>query len=334
MNQQLLKAPLPWQKNQWDHLLKRWQNNNLPHALLLHGATGLGKEIFAREFAKVLLCKGDMQRQHACEKCSSCLLIQAGTYPELYLIHPEAPSKIIRIDQIRELIGKVNQTPQYGRYKIAVIAPAETMPIGAANAILKTLEEPAPNSIIMLVAEQLGPLPMTIRSRCQFVPFTAPSQTESAQWLAETGATQDNTLALALAEGAPLRAMALSEKFAQRQSLLEELQGVSKGKIDPVQLSAAKSKQPILEVIDCLLSVIMDVIRVKGGFPLSALTNSDQANFLKVLSATFLSGHLFSYLDKLYKLRGNLNGPTLNQQLMFEDLFCTWYEYTRNPIYA
>src|SRR6185312_9049826 len=146
----------------WNYLHQRRQNNSLPHALLL---TGLPDLEFPRLFSKSLLClKPDLEGK-ACNNCRTCSLMQAGSHPDFYQIEPEETGKTIRIDQIRELISELNQTAQQGGYKIAIIAPAEAMQMGAANALLKTLEEPAANTLIMLVSNQPGLLAATLRSR-------------------------------------------------------------------------------------------------------------------------------------------------------------------------
>jgi DNA polymerase-3 subunit delta' len=340
MNTDLLKnltVPLPWQMMQWENLVKRRRNNQLPHALLLHGIPGLGKQLFVQEFAKFLLCKEPLATNIACNQCRSCLLFATGNYAELYKLQPENQSKVIRIDQIRELTDHLCQTPQLGPYKIAIISPAEAMPPAAANALLKTLEEPAGFCYLFLVTSQLGLLPATIRSRCQKVAFTAPAKEIAGRWLADqVDSAQDTDLLLALAEGAPLQALACIENQTVRQQLIMGLKSLSSSKVDPVQLSAAQLKQPFSVVLDCLLSVVMDVVRVKQEFPAESIANRDNIAFLSETAAMLSAFDLFSYFDKLYKLRLNLAAvSSLNQQLLLEDLFCTFYAYgKRNNLYA
>jgi DNA polymerase III subunit delta' len=329
---QHLIIPLPWQTEQWQNLIKRHRNNQLPHALLLHGMPGLGKQLFVQEFIKWLLCKAPLTTDKSCAQCRSCLLIQAGNYAEIYGLQPESPSKIIRIDQIRELTEQLNQTPQLGSYKIAVITPAEAMPPAAANALLKTLEEPAGHTYLFLVTSKLGLLPATIRSRCQKLLFAVPEKQMATQWLAEqVDKDQDWELLLALAEGAPLQAIASIETQTIRQQLIAGLVALSQKKMDPVQCSVAQLKQPFTLILDSMLSIIMDVMRIKQGFPQQSVSNRDSMVFLSATAATMTAFDLFSYFDKLFKLKLNLAAVTsLNQQLLLEDLFCTFYSYERS----
>lgn len=334
---QNLTAPLPWQIQQWQNLIKRRSNHQLPHALLLHGMAGLGKQLFVQEFIKLLLCKAPLAMEKSCAQCRNCLLIQAGNYGEIYWLQPENQSKIIRVDQVRELTEQLNQTPQLGPYKIAVILPAEAMPPAAANALLKTLEEPAGHSYLFLVTSQLGLLPATIRSRCQKLLFAPPPKQIAVQWLIEQqGKDQDWELLLALAEGAPLQAMQSIETRTLRQQLIVGLTALSNNSIDPVQFSSAQLKQPFAIILDSLLSLVMDMIRIKQGFPLQSMSNRDSLSFLSAIATAMTAFDLFSYFDKLFKLKLNLTAVTsLNQQLLLEDLFCTFYAYgRRNNVYA
>lgn len=160
---------------QWQYLAKRWQNNNLPHALLLTGQCNLNKTQFATEFTKYLLCQ--QKQQTYCGECRNCQLMQAETYPDFYLVQPEEQGKAIRVDQVRELIAQLNQTSQQTNYKIVVINPADNMNQAAANALLKTLEEPTSDTFLFLIADQISLLSATIRSRCQIIKFSADKQT-------------------------------------------------------------------------------------------------------------------------------------------------------------
>jgi len=114
----------------------------MPHALLLEGPAGIGKQAFAQFVTDALLCEKTAS-VGACGDCAVCSLTQTGNHPDISYTQPLGDSDVIKIDQIRELVTWLQLTPQYHSYKVAVISPADAMNRNAANALLKTLEEPA-----------------------------------------------------------------------------------------------------------------------------------------------------------------------------------------------
>ncbi len=171
-----MSAPYTWQVQQWQRMNAARQQQRLHHALLLNGIRGLGLEAFAQELARGLLCEQPGEEGGACGQCKSCLLYAAGSHPDIVQIRPEEDSRVIKIDAIRELTGFMELKAQYGRYRIAIIDPAEAMNRNAANSLLKTLEEPPEQAIIILVNNDYMRLPVTIRSRCQRLIFTPPDR--------------------------------------------------------------------------------------------------------------------------------------------------------------
>lgn len=158
------------QQKEWQYLLNRRDKNNLPHSLLITGEQGAGKKTFALAFAELLLCdkKGVAA---SCGQCRSCRLLQAESHPDLMVIQPEADSRIIKIEQIRNVIDMLSQKAHQGGYQIIIINPAHAMNAAASNALLKTLEEPQGDVMLMLLTNQPSNLLATIRSRCQRIAF-------------------------------------------------------------------------------------------------------------------------------------------------------------------
>ena len=153
--------------DQWCNLQARIAADRIPHALLLSGPVGVGKKQFARRFAAALLCQQPADNRVACGHCSACHLIAAGSHGDYIEISPEEDSRVIKIHQIRSLCEELGLTAQLGGHRVAIIQPADVMHNAAANSLLKTLEEPRPGVVIVLVTAKLGSLPVTIRSRCQ-----------------------------------------------------------------------------------------------------------------------------------------------------------------------
>ncbi|HKI74426.1 MAG TPA: DNA polymerase III subunit, partial [Pseudomonadales bacterium] len=151
----------PWHDKQKHQLMQLRTAEKLPHALLLSGPAWLGKQDFALATAAMLLCETPRDGM-PCGDCPGCHLMAAGTHSDFRLIEPE-DSRLIKIEQVRDLIEWVNQTPQRGGYKVVVVHPAESMNVNSANAMLKCLEEPTDRTLIMLVSDLPGRLLPTIR---------------------------------------------------------------------------------------------------------------------------------------------------------------------------
>ncbi len=244
-----LNNPLfPWQTTAWAQLQSMRQR--MPHAILLHGSEGIGKTIFAEHMAKSLLCETPGEGGHACGRCSSCGWFGQYSHPDYRRVRPElldeedaansegeagesekktgkaskAPSKEIVIGQIRALADFMNiSTHRHGK-RVIVLYPAEAVNTTAANALLKSLEEPNANTVFILVTNSLDRLLPTILSRCHKFPLGMPSTELSLNWL-NSQKVSDGHAWLAQQGGAPLSAlqMALSENRGELEAFLREL---------------------------------------------------------------------------------------------------------------
>lgn len=230
-----------WQKAAWQNFATRRLGGQMPHALMLTASPGLGLQQFAEQVRASLLCVAPLASAHACEKCRSCVARRAGSHPDDYAIHPEEGKVSIGIDQIRLAAERLAKTPQAGGFKVAVIEPAHAMTNAAANALLKTLEEPARDTILILVSEQPGKLLPTVLSRCQRMHLTRPSKSEAMAWLEASGKVKNANLDLALdiAADAPFLAAQLLDTNAVQnyQALSDALDvGVRNGHIDALAI--------------------------------------------------------------------------------------------------
>ncbi|MBS0431823.1 MAG: DNA polymerase III subunit delta' [Proteobacteria bacterium] len=235
----------PWQSAQWRTLSQRAERGSLPHALLLAGEQGLGKRAFAEAFVRARLCA----RPHAgfaCGNCKTCALLQAGTHPDRVLVTREVNentgklrSEII-VEQIRGLSARLAMAPQLGGWQVAVVDPADALNPAAANALLKTLEEPTAASLIVLVADEPWRLPATIRSRCQRVDFVAPPFGEALAWLHAQGVADGEAILRAVG-GNPGRALELARGDGMHRcaGVRKDLHALSLGRTSPRALAAA-----------------------------------------------------------------------------------------------
>ncbi|OAI50009.1 hypothetical protein AYO45_00065 [Gammaproteobacteria bacterium SCGC AG-212-F23] len=300
----------PWQQSQWQQF-NDMQKNRIPHALLLLGKPGLGKKSFAEMMAKTLLC--EQANDVACDHCHSCSLFQANTHPDFKSISPEESASMIKIDQIRDVTHFVYETAQQSKNRVVVIDPATRMNIQSMNALLKTLEEPAPHVVIILTAEQSLRLPATITSRCQKIIFHAPAEKVALAW------SEDLTVeALELAEGAPLKALAMikENQLTVKKELYQGLIDLAQDKADPLQLALKYQEMDLRFILDLLFIWVKGLLRAQlqavHEFPFKKLKSSQLVEY----------SH---YIQKIYEyVFASVN---LNKQLLLEDLFIRWKQY-------
>lgn len=251
-------------------------------------------------------------------------MVAAGTHPDRRELVPEEGKRTIKIDQIRALNDFLLLKSQYAGFRVATIDPAEGMNPNAANALLKTLEEPPPGAVLLLVSQRPAGLPATIRSRCQRLAVAAPPAETARAWL---GARPDAAQAIAclgLAAGAPLQAIKLAEAGAGQRyrDLLAALAELSAERADPVTVAGQWSGHCEL-LVDLLMHVLARLIRAAVG-----PSFADDAMSLPPALLGLDSIELQYYLDKLLEARRQLAHP-LNEQLVLEQLFIDWCELCR-----
>ncbi|MDH5190801.1 MAG: DNA polymerase III subunit delta' [Gammaproteobacteria bacterium] len=323
---------LPWQSSQWQQLSEQLQANRLPHALMLTGIKGIGKLHFAKAFAETTLCTNRQIDGCACGQCRSCLLVAAGSHPDLVTLMPEDDSKVIKIDQIRDFIDTMTLTSQYGGYKVVIIYPADTLNRNAANSLLKTLEEPPGQSLIVLVTDRPSHLPATIRSRCHQLAFHAPIHSEALSWLKNQpeSIAQAETL-LALASGGPLEALKLAENdvLSIRDSHFTGFREIADGIHEPAKLASDWLKNGIKQPLYWLSTWIMDIIRLKVVQNPPQLNNPDlRTNLQHFAEGLNLTG-LYAFQEKITDTL-KLADTQCNAQMLLEGLLIEWKRLQKN----
>lgn len=212
----------PWLAESFDKLSLLYQQQRLAHALLLSGPEGMGKFELAQLLGALLLCKSPHAGQH-CGQCKSCLLLAAGNHPDLLLLQPESTS--LGVDEIRRLTDFTQGRAQQHGHKVIIVRHAERMTEAAANALLKTLEEPPAGCFLLLCTAQAQRLKPTILSRCQRWALAPLAPQALADYLAVQHSGPIADFVISFSCGAPLKAMALlqSDQYAPLDTLLQQL---------------------------------------------------------------------------------------------------------------
>ena len=311
---------LPWQLDAARAALGR--RADWPHALLVHGPRGIGKHALALNFAQALLCEAPRADGLACGECAGCRYAVAGQHPdfmrlELLLIDPEtgtlAAVETIGIDRVRALTEFVQLTSHRQRAKVAIVSPAERMNAAAANALLKTLEEPPSGTYLILVSDQPGRVPATILSRCRRLAAPIPAPSAARAWLAEQGVTAPDQ-ALAQAGGAPMDALARADPAVQAERRVW-LAALGQPERLSVPVLAARvdaggkeeRKARLSHALDWMIDWTADLARIAAGG--AARRNPDAAAPLERLAAQVAPIALFRYHRSLLRQRAMLAHP-------------------------
>ncbi|MBX3726616.1 MAG: DNA polymerase III subunit delta' [Xanthomonadales bacterium] len=243
----------PWLAPAWQRFCAALAEDRLSHGVLLAGEPGLGKRLLADAMVARLLCERAGGDAPACGQCRGCTWRAAGSHPDLHRLAPEEDSKLIKVAQVRALIGRLQLTGQTGATRVALIDPADAMNAASQNALLKTLEEPPAGVIVLLLSDSPGRLLATVRSRCQTVAVVRPGPEQVAQWLAGQGVTVP-ALALALAGGHPATALAYADpdRARQAQAVAEDLQRLADGRAQPLAVAQRWASSPVQHVDDAI----------------------------------------------------------------------------------
>jgi DNA polymerase III subunit delta' len=290
----------------------------LPHALLIHEAPGAGGEWLAHWAAQLVLC--ERPAAAPCGECAGCRRALAWQHPDLLRVAPLEESRQLRIEQVRELSFELSLTSHAGGYKVGILTPADSLNRFAANALLKTLEEPPPRTLLILVATQPSALPATVLSRCQRVRVRAPARADSIAWLTQLRGAGDWNAALDVQGEAPMLVAgsdpaALAAVGAEMRRALEAF---AAGSSDPPAAAERWARSEPALRLRCFENWLTERIRgaAAGGCHLTELR---AGTHLPVPEAFLNIRRLFGLLDEVRELRATLDAP-LNRALALEAL--------------
>ena len=317
----------PWHQTDFDRL--RASLATLPHALLIHGPQGIGKLAFARSVGQTFLCEQPTHVLRPCNRCAACNWFNASNHPDFRLIEPASLAEStdaeeggekrggqrIRIEQIRELPDFINVSSHRGGPKVILLHPAESLNANAANALLKSLEEPPAGTHFLLVAHRARFLLPTIKSRCRQLALPVPEPGVATEWLRTQG-VKDPELALAQAGGAPLLAQQLTEQgyWEQRHDFLKH---ISNREFDALSLAERLRDCPVPHIVGWLQKWTYDL--VLGKTTGRVRYNPDFKRELETLAAGMGELSALRFHRETIRLQRVIDHP-LNPRLLFEQL--------------
>ena len=328
-----------WFKAELEHALG--QGSQLAHALLIRGPRGIGKLDFGMALARGLLCEQPASGGAACGHCSACAWLDSGSHPDFRILAPATEGETdadadegtkktktspwISIEQVRELHDFIHVSSHRGGRKVVLVSPAEALNVNAANALLKSLEEPPALTHFILISHRPQRLPRTIISRCRQLSLGQPDPATALAWLREQGVAEPE-VALAQCSGAPLLALAASEnkELSGRRDFLAHITDPA---FDPLAAAEALRDLPLERFIGWMQKWTHDIVsqRMLG----SIRYNPDMARELAVVARSVEPLAALRLQRKLVREQRNIHHP-LNTRLYIESVLLA-YAAVVNP---
>ncbi|PVZ87967.1 DNA polymerase III subunit delta' [Serratia sp. S1B] len=321
----------PWLNSSYRHLVGQYRAGRGHHALLLHAAPGNGDAALLYALSRWLICQ-QRNGDKSCGECHSCRLMLAGHHPDYHVLTPEKGKSSLGIEPIRQVIETLYSHAQQGGAKVVWLPQAELLTEAAANALLKTLEEPPGKTYFLLGCRDPSRLLATLRSRCFYWHLASPDEQFSLQWLNRQGEGDPThrLTALRLNDGAPIAAEQLlqPERWQQRVTLCSTLaSALTQG--DMLRLLAVLNHDDVAERLHWLCTLLMDAMKWQQGAA-SYVLNQDQLPLVQQLanqfSALSLQKNLQLWLNCRHQL---LNIVAVNRELLLTEQLLNWEQGLR-----
>ncbi len=323
----------PWQADQWQKSLHYLISKRLAHAILISGPSAIGKLEFCLSYIQRMNCTQPTKENNACGVCSDCHLFQVRTHPDIRMINVDEDVDQIKVDDIREINQFMSLSRQQGLYKIVCINQADLMNKNAANALLKTLEEPPANSILFLISHRADTLLATIKSRCQIWRFCVPSEKQSLNWLQQQTESAAWETLLPVSGNRPLLALELFETGLgeARTAFYHDISQLMQHKEKVTKISAKLQNEDLDMLISWLQGWCADLVRCSYMKEPVTLENPDIRRSLHSLVSRVDLQLLFSFWDKLIELRRFSSAP-LSKRLFIEDMLIRCQDILEQPV--
>jgi len=311
MSTDISLSEIPWNSSYQESWKRSIRSNRMPHAVLLVGGEGIGKRSLAEWMIK----------QHLKIDCNSDVSMHPYSIPQhadLRWIQPDDGKTMISVDQVRNLTNELSLTSYEGIGKVGVIDPLNKMTINASNSLLKTLEEPSGNTLIILIADCMHNIPATIISRCQVTRMIKPEKEESVSWIKQTTELEDCSSLSNYSLDSPLKIMESYEQLKRIPGYERKLINILSKNESPLDLALDLSKEDSVFVLDWMSNFMSRLIKDIFAFDTGLIENT--ASFQDKLSKF----NLFLFLDKVNKLRSQPQG-SYNFQMALEGLLIDWH---------
>ena len=294
------------------------------HSYLFEGVSGCGRKKTALTLIQALFCQ--VLPDDACGTCPSCRKIDGGNHPDIHLITPLPDKRDISVEQLRDMQHVLALRPYEAPRKVCIVDPAERMSVSAANSLLKTLEEPPGNALIILLTENAGMLLPTVRSRCQLIRF-APLSPEHVLSLLELGGMNLEAAAIVapMSGGSLQKALELDNEALtlRREAVLSRVTQLNIHKIATVfdaseELSG--NRDTTLELLDMLLSFFRDAVHLGAGN--GDIVNRSVRSAIESIAARRSFPRNLELLENIYETRRDVQ-RNANPKLALDQLFLT-----------
>jgi len=326
MNTEMNSDQLPWFDNCQSTLIQAYNNQRLPHGIVIAAPNGSGKHLFAKTFIKSLMCKQtNSSFQHFCGQCQTCLLIEADTHPDFYLLdrltdNKGKQKKSIGIDQVRNLTRKLVEMPQLGGWRVALVLSVSDLTTASFNALLKTLEEPGQKTLLLLLTDNLHTIPATVKSRCQIVQPELKTEI-LAPWLIQQTNKDENLILSALKScfNAPIKTKYYLENngYEIEQNFNQSCDQVLTNQITPQEL-IGQSNLALDQICDLLANYYYQVER-------SILIGSGISQYQQLPKKL-----PFQLYGKVIEFnRAQFAGSNLQPNLQIQAILIQWFEIGR-----
>lgn len=318
----------PWLRPPFEQLVSSYQAGRGHHALLVQARSGMGADSLVYALTRFVMCqKPDGHK--SCGQCHSCQLMQAGTHPDYYALQPEKGKSTLGIDAVREVSEKLYEHARLGGAKVVWIADATLLTEAAANALLKTLEEPPKNTWFFLSCQEPARLLATLRSRCRAFHLAPPNEQYALAWLTrELSAPRETLLtALRLSDHAPAAALTLlaAETWSAREKFCQAL-SVSVNSGDWLALLPALNHDSVVQRLHWLSSLLLDALKHQQR--ITRLTNADSLPLVTQLAQSLSAARLQAIAADACLCREQLQSVTgLNRELILTERLLRWEQY-------
>jgi DNA polymerase-3 subunit delta' len=310
-----------------EHMIKAHNRGRLAHAYIFHGPGGIGKKAVAMALIKYIFCENSSYKdinKDSCSLCASCRKLESGNHPDLILVKPER--SVIKIGMIRELQKKLHYGKYEAKLRFCIIDDAENLRKEAANALLKTLEEPSDDVIIILVTSKLNILLPTIISRCQKLRFNPLGMDVIKSELIRRHALKDDEADVisAFLQGSFAKMVSedLNEIIQLRRRLVDKVKEVSLNNIaDIVNFSSeigGEDKETLVGAVEVIKTFYRDAVMIKNGIRDNLINRDIKSDINKIALETTCDG-LFNKINIMNQIQGLLMA-NVNKKLAIESM--------------